>query len=156
MSDINKKPKGKRKRSGTFNTQTTGRRKCSNETLALGECVLCNLLFKNLNERKNITLSRWEEIKQQAPKWAGLDRFGDLSTNIDWDNEELGRYMHKSCELDLFNERKLIQAENRNKKEKPEQKSENDPDEDDKDCSHSREPKRIRREGKIRTCVYGA
>ena len=89
---------------GTVNIGTSGKRKSA---ISCGECVLCSLHFSNRETGNKITPERWLKIKDQTEKWKNLDKFGDVFTSIDWDSGSDERYMHKSCELDLFNERKL-------------------------------------------------
>ena len=93
----------------TINVGTSGKRKSA--TLS-GKyyCVLC---FSELAERESrnvITPERWLRMKPQSEKWKDLDRLGNVFTSVDWDGGSSKKYMHKSCELDLFNERKLGQA----------------------------------------------
>ena len=82
----------------TINVGTSGKRK--NATLS-GE-YYCVLYFSELAERETqnvITPERWLRIKTQSEKWKDH-----------WDGGSSKKYTYKSCELDLFDERKLGQA----------------------------------------------
>ena len=92
---------------GTINIGTSGKRKSA---ISCGECVLCSLNFSKQDTGNRITSERWLRIRNVAEKWKYLDKFGDVFTSVDWDSGSDGKFMHKSCELDLFNDRKLSQA----------------------------------------------
>ena len=79
--------------------------------------MLCFTKYTERNSEKNITPGRWVRIKEQAENWKNLDKFGSLFTSVDWNAVIDGKSMHKSCELDLFNARKLSQAVTRKENE---------------------------------------
>lgn len=62
------------------------------------------------------SVGRWENLKQKALLWSGLDTFGDVYTTVNWENGHNGQCVHKACSLHLATTRKLEQAKKRQKK----------------------------------------
>ena len=62
------------------------------------------------------SIERWENIKNKALLWKGLDKFGTVHEAVDWYKGPTGQYAHDSCRLTLCNARKLEQAKKRPQK----------------------------------------
>ena len=39
-----------------------------------------------------ISVESWENLKEKAQLWSGLDKFGDIYATVDWDNGPGGQY----------------------------------------------------------------
>ena len=89
---------------GTINVAASGRRKSS---LSNGECLICSSLFTQRDYKNEITSERWAKIKEKAKELSGLDKYGNLFSTVDWAAGCTDKYMHKSCELNLFNKKNL-------------------------------------------------
>ena len=46
----------------------------------------------------------------------GLDKFGEVHETVDWEKGHSGQCVHNSCQLTISSERKLKQAQQRQKK----------------------------------------
>lgn len=64
-----------------------------------------------------VHLESWENLKQKALLWSGLDKFGNVYATVDWDKGPGGQCVHKACKLTLWNVNKLQQAKKRQKKD---------------------------------------
>ena len=68
---------------------------------------LVHLLIASIDE---ISDGKWNQIKEKSVKWKGLDRFGDVHEQVNWDKGKTGLHMHKSCYISLSSKRILAQA----------------------------------------------
>ena len=57
-------------------------------------CVLCGSLCNEATDTIRST-QRWENIKQKALLWNGLDKFGHVYPTVDWDKGPVGRKRKK-------------------------------------------------------------
>ena len=55
-------------------------------------------------------------MKIQAQAWHGLDKFGNVYEQVEWDNGPVGIYFHKTCRIAFANQRTLEQAKARKNK----------------------------------------
>ena len=62
------------------------------------------------------SIERWENLKKKSLLWSGLDKFGDVYANVDWDKGPVGQCVHDACRLTLSNANKLEQAKKRQRK----------------------------------------
>ena len=67
------------------------------------------------------SIERWENIKEKALLWSGLDKFGKVYATVDWHKGPTGLCVHSTCALTLWNAKKLEQAKKRQKKEEANQ-----------------------------------
>ena len=89
----------------------------SNSKLCNLPCVLqCPASCSPSNCIDNITKKKWETIKEKSSAWKGLNKFGNVHDEVNWDNGPKGLYMHDNCYITLNNPRKLIQSQNKRKK----------------------------------------
>ena len=44
-----------------------------------------------------ISLDKWERIRQKALEWKGLDTFGDVYEDTNWEAGPKGKFMHEKC-----------------------------------------------------------
>ena len=49
----------------------------------------------------------------------GLDRFGEVYASVDWDKGPSGQCVHKTCELTLWNAKKLNRPREGKKRKRP-------------------------------------
>ena len=61
------------------------------------------------------SIERWENIKEKALLWSGLDKFGNVYATVNWEKGPVGQYAHNTCRLTLWNSKKLEQAKERRK-----------------------------------------
>ena len=83
-------------------------------TDVVAKCMLCD--EPCYEKQKYPSPYDWEQFQIKASKWRGLDRYGGVSDDIDWDSGWLGKYWHMLYKADLCGERKLQQAIARSKK----------------------------------------
>ena len=84
-------------------------------------CVLqCGRLCNEATDAI-VSVESWENLKKKALLWSGLDKFGDVSAMVDWDNGPGAQCVHKSCKLTIWNAKKLEQAKTRHKKREVEE-----------------------------------
>ena len=80
-------------------------------------CILqCGSLCNEATDSIKST-QRWENIKQKALLWSGLDKFGHVYETVDWDKGPVGKCVHEACMLTLCNSKKLEQAKKRQKQQ---------------------------------------
>ena len=78
------------------NKQPTGTEK---KTCILQCGSLCNEATESIKSSQ-----RWENIKEKALLWSGLDKSGHVySTTVDWDKGPVGQCVHEKCRLTLIN-----------------------------------------------------
>jgi hypothetical protein len=83
--------------------------------MSIVSCILqCGGLCDEVTDAIT-SVESWENIKEKAMLWSGLDKFGDVYTTIDWNNGPGRQCAHKSCKLTLWNAKKLEQAKKRQK-----------------------------------------
>ena len=58
--------------------QPTGTNRQTSCILQCGE--LCNETTDSIS-----SIERWENMKEEALLWSGLDKFGDVHATVDWD-----------------------------------------------------------------------
>ena len=73
------------------------------------------------------TIEKWRGIEQKALDWKGLDKFGDVYENTDWESGPVGKFMHDQCRLIMFTKRRLAQAQVRKRKLDDNSKSVSEP-----------------------------
>jgi hypothetical protein len=85
-------------------------------TMSTVPCILqCGGLCDEATD--SITsIERWENLKQKALLWNGLDKFGDVYKTIDWDKGPAGQCVHSACQLTISSAKKLELANNRQRK----------------------------------------
>ena len=74
-------------------------------------CIFCEKPCSE--DRSDYPSSSWENIKDTALLWKGLDKYGDVYDKVCWANGPSGNYFHDSCRIALRNNRKLNQAKKR-------------------------------------------
>ena len=60
---------------------------------------------------------RWNNFKDQALLWRGLDRFGEVYDTVDWKKGDTGYVMHDKCRMIFMTKRRLEQAKKRKEKQ---------------------------------------
>ena len=96
-------------------TRTSLKRKLIVSTTVINTCILCNELCSE--NRSGFPADQWNSLKNTALKWKGLDKFGSVYDDVNWDNGSDGLFFHKvPCQLDFKSSRKLDQAKNRHAK----------------------------------------
>lgn len=79
------------------------------------QCVICE---EDCEETDAIKSNQaWATIKENAQKWVGLDRYGNIYTSIAWNAGWKGHYAHRSCKTYLGTSKTLNQAISRKSKE---------------------------------------
>ncbi len=80
-------------------------------------CILCgNGNVSNEATHSISTIERWDNIKRKSQLWIGLDKFGSIHSNVDWEHGPAGHWAHESCRMTLCNATKLEQAKKRQRK----------------------------------------
>ena len=65
---------------------------------------------KVCSENDKISPSKLESIKLKSKNWNGLDKFGTLYDETNWDNGNTGFYIHKLCYFSLSSSINLDKA----------------------------------------------
>ena len=78
------------------------------------KCVLkCG---KPCNDNETISSARWQSLKEKSKNWTGLDKFGDVHSETDWNNGPSGYYTHDSCYVTVSSASNLRKAIKRKEK----------------------------------------
>ena len=94
------------------------RKRKSTELCESSQCILCK---DECDEYHSIIhIDAWNNLRETAKQWSGLDTFSTVYNDVAWDNGPFGAYYHQVCKLKLFR-RKLEQALKRKEKLQTEQ-----------------------------------
>ena len=75
------------------------------------KCILCH---QECDEDKSkFNLEAWEKLKETAFSWKGMDTFGNVHEEVDWEAVPAGIAFHKLCKTSMQNTRKLQQTKKR-------------------------------------------
>lgn len=78
------------------------------------QCLLqCGNPVDQDDSLDGVSIGKWQNLREKAANWSGLDKFGTVYESVDWDKGHEGLFMHKECYLNISNKRKLQQAEKR-------------------------------------------
>ena len=93
-------PPTKRKKSNTTNVST---------------CLFCKEIC---NEQHTYTQKQWEALRLTAKEWSGLDRFGFVCSEVDWEKgtQDEQSFFHRKCIKNMQTPSKLLQAKCRRDK----------------------------------------
>ena len=81
------------------------------------QCHMCVLCGRDCDEdRSKYPLDSWNSMKIQSQKWHGLDKFGNVYDEVEWDSGPVGVYFHQTCRTAFTNQRTLEQAKARKNK----------------------------------------
>ena len=76
-------------------------------------CFLCKEIC---DEKHNYTESQWQKLKSTAELWLGLDKYGHVFADTDWDKGPKSTF-HRKCVGYMQTRKTLDQAINRRKKQ---------------------------------------
>ena len=93
-------PPTKRKKSNTTNVST---------------CLFCKEIC---NEQHTYTQKQWEALRLTAKEWSGLDRYGFVYSEVDWEKGTLDEqsFFHRKCTKNMQTRSKLLKAKCRRDK----------------------------------------
>ena len=78
------------------------------------QCVLqCNQPCTAADSLDHIRDSKWNQIKEKSLQWKGLEKFGNVYDEVNWDIGPKGFYMHTSCHITLSSKRSWDQFQKR-------------------------------------------
>ena len=81
------------------------------------QCVLqCNQPCTAADSLDHITDSKWNQIKEKSLQWKGLEKFGNVYDEVNWEIGQHRFYMHGSCHFTLSSKRSLGQFQKRKAK----------------------------------------
>ena len=63
-------------------TKSSLKRKRDDNEGPINVCILCDR--RCTEDRSKYDLEKWEELRNVAEKWRGLDTFGDVFDNVNW------------------------------------------------------------------------
>ena len=95
--------------------------------VSLGVCLACKEdCFDSKEEKKDI--QAWKDLKAITEKWVGLDPYGSIYEETNWDSGPEGNFIHKTCRLKLGDSKRLERALSRTRQEEefPESAQSND------------------------------
>lgn len=95
--------------------------------VSLGVCIACKEdCFDSKEERKDIRA--WKDLEAIAEKWTGLDPYGSIHEETNWESGPEGNFIHKTCRLKLGDSKRLESALSRTRQEEefPESTQSND------------------------------
>ena len=98
---------------------TMSRKRKSTEPCESCQCILCKDECDEYHS--TIHIDAWNNLRETAKQWSGLDTFSTVYNDVAWDNGPFGVYYHQVCKLKLFSRRKLEQALKRKEKLQTEQ-----------------------------------
>ena len=66
---------------------------------SIGVCIICHQVC---NEDKSTTTAEsWGTLSSHAKNWVGLDKFGTVYDEVQWENGPQGIYFHKLCRTQI-------------------------------------------------------
>ena len=70
------------------------------------------------NEQHTYTQKQWEALRLTAKEWSGLDRFGFVCSEVDWEKgtQDEQSFFHRKCIKNMQSPSKLLQAKCRRDK----------------------------------------
>ena len=68
-------------------------------------CVLCGEECDE--DRSKYPIDSWNNIKIQAQAWHGMDKFGNVYEQVEWENGPVGIYFYKTCRTAFASQRTL-------------------------------------------------
>ena len=79
-------------------------------------CFLCKELCK---EQHTYTQTQWDTFKLTAKEWSGLDRYGYVYLEVDWEKgtKDEQSFFHRKCTKNMQTRSKLLQAQKRKNKD---------------------------------------
>ena len=90
------------------------KRKKSNAT-NVSTCLFCKEIC---NEQHTYTQKQWEALRLTAKEWSGLDRYGYVYSEVDWEKGTQDKHFlfHRKCTKNMQTRSKLLQAKCRRDK----------------------------------------
>ena len=81
------------------------------------QCILkCGEACSDGDSRDGCSIESWKRLEEKALLWKGLDKFGDVYDDTDWESGSVGKFIHKQCRLIMFTPKRLDQAQTRKRK----------------------------------------
>ena len=111
----------------TFCLQMADSRESRGKKRGSGEIGICILCQGDCDEDKsNTPIEAWETLKNHAKNWEGLDKYGSVYDEVEWENGLQGVFYHKLCRAQIASKDKLSKA--LKQKKSAEKSAENCPD----------------------------
>ena len=88
--------------------------KTSSATNVTTICLLCKEIC---SEQHIYTQKQWDALKLRAKEWSGLDRYGFVYSEVDWEKgiQDEQSLFHRKCTKNMQTQSKLLQAKSQNK-----------------------------------------
>ena len=86
---------------------------CVKERKLAVRCLICNEQCSEDFQIKEE--AAWQNVRENAKKWIGLDKFGEVYERVSWEKGPIGQFLHQNCKIYLASKRKFDQAAAREK-----------------------------------------